>query len=504
MKRTKKLFCMGLALALLLSLTACGGSPSDTPAGERTDVVYCISTDLMTLDPTESTDQINSCIIRQMYDTLIAKDNDGNFVPRLAVDWSVSDDGLVYTFKLREDAVCHDGSAVTSEDVVYSLNRAIHSTVLAATMCNMEEAVATGEYTVELHMSAPYAAVYDVLAAYSFISSHNTTDYATAPIGTGPYKYVSYQSGDSLVLTAADKYYRGDPAIKDLTFKVITDNLTAVAALQAGEVDFITHMPLSVKEMVESDSSLVWHQTNFRGQVYVIMNCEKGPFTDLRLRKAVQYGIDKDAMLLGGSEGQGKVMKTFWPETITASPEAAYVVPYSYDMEKARAYLDEYKADKGVDTVSVSIIAPDTATYLNPATTLLGILQEIGFDATLNQVDRSTFFATAQSDTYEIAVIGTSWPIPDADSIYVYNRGGYNCLSRYADETSDALWDAGRNTLDVEERTKIYSEVQSYIDENAFEIPLYQYDNAVAFRADLGGVDMQNDMYQHFVFDWHW
>ena len=323
---------------MCLTLYACSKGETVTASAAptkaaRTDVVYGLTSDIASLDPIFTTDQITTILYRQMYDTLVAKDADGKIVPKLAESWTISSDNLTYTFKLRKDVICHDGSKMTSKDVVYSINRTVKSAAKGASMVSMKDCTAVDDYTVEVHLTAPYAPTLEVLFSNANISSANTTNYDTAPIGTGPYMFISRSSGDNIKLKAFDKYYLGAAKIKDLTFKVITDTTTQIAALQKGEIDFLTHCPLTAKSTVEGDKKLVWNQTVFRGNIWVSFCQNKAPFDNVLARKAVQYCVDKNAILLGGSEGLGKTMNTIFPAAVGASPEADYKPTYSYDVK---------------------------------------------------------------------------------------------------------------------------------------------------------------------------
>lgn len=522
----RRLLAIILVLVMVLSLAACSAkeeaatetptstsevSPSEdaspSKGSARTDVVYCLTSDAGSLDHVSATDQITNIVWRQLYDTLVDKDENGEFVGKLAKDWEISEDGCTYTFYLREDVICHDGLPMTAEDVAYSLNREIASSAQSPCMVNMIDAVVVDDHTVQLNLSNPFSSTLDVLLAWGRISSARTTDYDEFPIGTGPYKLVSRSSGENIVMKAHDQYYLGEAAIKDLTFRIITDTNSQIAALQSGDIDFLTHAPLSAKSTVEADPNLVWHQTNFLGNVWVLMREDRAPFDNVLARKAVQYAIDKQAMLIGGSEGLGLTLKTLWPEEVTASPEKDYVEPYTYDVEIAKDYLEQYKAEAGVDEVVIEMLAPDTAMYLNPATTLEGMLREVGFTVHTNQIERATFWSSLFSGEYQICVGGTSWPGNDGDFQYMYLHssaiGGQNytpCDNAEIDE----MLDIARNSSDVEERRACYKRVQEIVDEEAILLTLYRPANVVCFNADLKGVDMENQLYQHYVYDWHW
>ena len=286
---------------------------------------------------------------------------------------------------------------------------------------------------------------------------------------------------------------------------MITDPTTQIAALQKGEIDFLTHCSLSAKATVEGDSNLVWQETLFRGNNWLSFCQNKAPFDNILARKAAQYAIDKDAVLVGGSEGLGATMKTVFPSSVPNSPEDTYEQPYSYDPEKAKEYLEQYKAEAGVDAVSISILAPDTPMYLYPAITVEGMLRDVGFDVTTEQIDRSTYWSSVYAGNYQLAVTGTSWPVNDCDGnyLYFYSTSGQHYFMAFNDEL-DEYFDKGRSITDPAQRTEAYTQAQEVIDREAICVPLLQPANAVAYNAALKGVDTKDDIYCHFVYDWSW
>lgn len=508
----KYVICL-LIIAICIGLCACSNTNTTSNKSnndlknnsERTDVIYGLTSDIASFDPTYTSDQITNIVYRQLYDTLVEKDEDGNWVGRLAESWELSEDECTYIFYLREDVVCHDGNKMTSKDVEYSINRLINSAAFGAAMVNMIDCVAVDEYTVEIHLSAPYAPTLEVLYAFGRIASANNSDYDTNPIGTGPYKFASRSSGDNIKLVAWDQYYLGEANIKDLMFKIITDSTTQIAALQMEEIDFLTHCPLNAKNTVEEDKNLVWNETLFRGNIWVSMCENKPPFDNVLARKAVQYCVDKDAILLGGSEGLGETLKTIFPASVGASPEEGYEPSYEYNVETAKDYLDKYRAETGINDVNITILAPDTAMYLYPAITLEGMLRDAGFTVTTEQIDRATFWASLYAGNFQIAVSGTSWPVSDADANYMYfhSTAGQNYF-KVDNEEIDKYFDLGRTLTDENERREAYVNVQKAIDEFAVCVPLHQPANAVAYNAKLKGVDQKDDIYQHYVYDWSW
>lgn len=517
----KKTISFLLALVLVLSLAACtkpGSDPSGnettdptattdpgTPA--RTDLNYGLTSDVATLDPSKATDQMSNILWRQLYDTLVYRNSEGEYEPRLAESWELSEDGLTWTFKIRQDAFCHDGSQLTAKDCAWSLNRMCAAPTTAGVMTSMTDGgnVAIDDYTLEVRLKAPYGALLNVLAGWGRIACENTTDFENAPIGTGPYTFVSRASGDNVKLKANEQYYRGVPAIKDLTFKVITDSTAQIAAIQKGEIDFLTHSPLASKATIEADPKLTWEETDIRGLMFLVMNHNVAPFDNELVRKAVQCGISKENLLLGGAEGMGTPLNTMFVPTISGSPEANYTAPYTYDLEKAKGYMKEAGYDEN-NKPKVTILTCETAIYSNAANTLQGELAKLGFDATVNQIDRTVYFTECFNGRYEITVMHSTMPNPDADFIYQLSHSSQVGMQNYVPINNPDIdnWvTIGRTSSDAAERLEAYTEVSKLVDENVFWVPLYTFKCAVIHNKDLKNFKI-DDLYNYYVFDWSW
>lgn len=522
----KKALSILLAVILCVSLAACannatvptaektspGANTADAPASgantaARTDFVYGLTSDVGTLDPSMATDQMSNIVWRQLYDTLIYRTASGEYEPRLAESWELSEDGLVWTFKIREDAFCHDGTPLTAADCAWSLNRMCAAPTTAGVMTSMTDGgnIAVDDYTLEVHLTAPYGALLNVLAGWGRIACDNTTDFENAPIGTGPYQFVSRASGDHVTLQSFNQYYRGEAAIKDLTFKVISDTTSQVAAIQKGEIDFLTHAPLAAKATVEADKNLAWEETDIRGLMFLVMNHNVPPFDNELVRKAVQCGINKENILIGGAEGMGTILDTMFVPTISGSPEGSYTAPYTYDLEKAKAYMAE-AGYSDTNKPKVSILTCETAIYCNAANALQGELTKLGFDATVNQIDRTVYFTECFNGNYEMTVMHSTMPNPDADFVYQLCHSSQVGMQNYVpivNSDVDRWAEIGRTSSDPAERLQAYTELSKLIDENVYWVPLYTFKCAVIHNVALKGFEI-DDLYNYYVFDWSW
>lgn len=484
-----------------------GSNDPATPA--RTDLIYCLTGDPSNLDPTKTTDQMSCAVWNQLYDTLGRKLADGTYEPRVAESWEVSEDGMKVTFHLRDDVYFHDGSKLTAEDVVFTIDRCCSSPATSGGMTCMEPgcAVAVDDTTVEVNLTAPFGGILDVifmdvrLLPKATLEAMGDEAFALNPVGCGTYKFVERQTGEKIVLTAFEDHYKDEPAIKDLTFKIITDSATAAVALEKGEVDFLSHAPLTARTSLMENESLTWYETPIAGIIYLVFNCEEGIFADPLVRQAIACGIDKEVLVIGGVEGNGFPISTMIPAACNG-----YVPDFpdvEYDVEKAKELL----AQAGYpDGFSMVLKTQENATYSKPTQVLQGELANIGITAEINMMERGTFFSEYSSSNFDMMIMHWTTPSMDADFLWQLchsSQLGAGNKSKINDPALDAALEKGRYSLTPEERLEGYREVCQIIQDNAYFVPLYTFIAPCCCNKDLKNVTA-NSLYKFYVRDWAW
>ena len=372
----KKLLALILALAMTFSLVACGGSGGTTDnasggsagagtentAGEadgsggaadtatsgsgKDSITIACDQDYETLHPVNTSTTIESTLVNQIYDTLAIDDPadpTADMIPRLAESWEISEDGLCYTFHLRQGVKFHDGSGFTAEDVGFSLDLCAASEYQGSMVDGMDHWEATDDYTINIYTTTPYApflrSVVDMpIGCKAYHDSVDEETFAQAPVGCGAYRFVSHSEGDSIKLESFEEYYGGAPAIKNVTFKVIADAAAMSIGLQAGQIDFaeIDASVLSTLEAAEGVEIATADATTF---AFIAMNTQVEPYNNVKFRQAVNYAIDREALVTAYAEGHGNVNSNILtPERDGYSDSQ---IQYEYDPEKAKALLAE-------------------------------------------------------------------------------------------------------------------------------------------------------------------
>ena len=478
-------------------------------AAVKTDLVYCLTGDPANLDPTKTTDQMSCAVWNQLYDTLGRKLPDGTYEARVAESWEISEDGMKVTFHLRDDVLFHDGSKLTADDVVFTIERDCTSPSTSGGMTCMAPgcAKAIDDKTVEVNLTAPFGGILDVIfmevriLPKAVVESVGDEAFALNPIGCGTYKFVERQTGEKIVLTAFDKHYKDNPPIKDITFKIITDSATAAVALEKGEVDFLSHAPLTARTSLMNNPKLTWYETPIAGLIYLVFNCEEGIFADPRVRQAMACGIDKEVLVIGGVEGNGEPISSMIPQACNGYVADFPDVPY--DVEKAKQLLAEAGYPNGF---SIVLKTQENATYSKPTQALQGELANLGINAEINMMERGAFFSEYATSNYDMMIMHWTTPSMDADFLWQLchsSQLGAGNKNKINDPDLDAALEKGRYSLSQEERLEGYRAVNQIIQDNAYFVPLYTFMAPCCCNKDLKNVQA-NSLYKFYVRDWTW
>ncbi|GAA5096123.1 ABC transporter substrate-binding protein [Microbacterium yannicii] len=397
MLRRTTLATAALLAAGLLALTACtggGGDAAPTATGEPdpdASVAIRLVLEPGNLDIRETAGSaLDQILVDNIYQGLVSRTPEQDIVPALASDWTVSPDGLTYTFTLREGVTFHDGQPLTPQDVVWSLTtrRDTPEWRDSSRLANVTSIVADGQ-DISLTLSAPDSTLLWNLTGRAGIvlKEGDTVDYQTAANGTGPFVLDDWRQGDSITLTRNDAYW-GEPAgAAEVVFDYIPDNQAALNAALAGEVDVLTGFDANLKDQVEAngDFSLVLGKSTDKGTL--AFNQTSGPLADKRVRQAIRQAIDHDAII--EALGSGQTQYGPIPELDPGYEDLSDVAPY--DPEAAKALLEE----AGAEDLELTLTIPSFYSTTIPQI-LVSDLDEVGITLDVNSVD----FTTWLTDVY--------------------------------------------------------------------------------------------------------
>ena len=432
MKRFSRLLALLLCAAMLFTLlTACGGGSdtsgsADTGADKDTFTI-ALDSDIVKLDPAFAYDFTTNPVVNQITQGLLTFDENNELQPMLASSWEQVDD-VTYVYQIRDDVTFSDGSAMTMDDVLYSLERTRNpdtASYLGWMFDNVASIEQTGDWELTVTLSQPDATwqyVPGTTACHIISKAHaeEVGDKLGTPegglVGTGPYKYVSWQNGTSVELTRNENYWGDDAGYFDnLTFKIIIEDTTRVTALQTGDVDCTVAPPESMLDVLKSDENLTLTASPGFGVTFLAFNTQKAPFDDANVRNAIYSAIDLDTIYetlikdagepstalpnstaLFGSEPEA------WNDYLNNAPK------HTYDVENAKALLAEAGYADGFEC---AITISDNSLRNTIALAIQEQLAEIGITVTINKV------STDEHTAYQFGEILDADGLRDYDMI---------------------------------------------------------------------------------------
>ncbi len=496
----KSLLSLTLVICLFFGFAAGELTARAAPEVEEEKVLtIAIHADIHSLDPAAYSHRMTEGVIKTMYDGLTGWGKDMSIQPEIAYEWYFVDD-LTAEYKLRDNVTFHNGEPLTAEDVKFSFERVINNDICGAA-CPRKGLTGTitsvtceDDYTVRFHLSKPWPILFKMLSHQQIIPKDyfegldpdpgkRCEKFAAAPVGAGPFKFVEYVPGTRLVLERYDGYYGDFPGNADkVVVLVMPDEASRVAALKAGNVDFIPEVSLDTALGLDGDSDVaVTTSVGTRGRM-VEMNVTKPPFDNLYVRQAMNYCVDIQEIIDTLYGGRG---------TVFAGPLFDYedsvdpkLVPYGYDPEKVKKLLTEAGYPDGFSLV-VDAVPP----HEDWATAVVGYLRECGIDAKLRMWEYKVIKPEllARNRTMFVRDWGSSALDPEGYLNRKLESGSNGNFSGYANKYFDQLLARGRSELDPEKRKKVYWEAQNIIYNEAPWIFGYSIDAAALYKPGLEG-----------------
>jgi peptide/nickel transport system substrate-binding protein len=467
-----------LCLAALGALAAGTKPARSAPDGQMT-IGSHVSLAPIWFDPAETSSIITPFMMLYAMHDALAKAMPGSpTAPCLAGSWTMAADGLSYTFVLRAGAKFHNGEPVTAEDVKFSFER-----YRGASHQLMKDRVATVEtpdaLQVRIRLKAPWP---DFLTFYTgasgagwivpkkYVERVGEAGFKKAPIGAGPYKFVSFTPGVELLLEAFEGYWRKVPAIKRLVFKVIPDESTRLAALQRGEIDIAYSIRGELAEELKRTPGLSIKAAIGSAPFWLYFPEQwdpKSPWHDPRVREAVSLAIDRRAMNEALALGHCRLTGSVFPENFEfywQPPEP------QHDPARAKKLLADAGYPRGFDAGDYSC----DASYANIGEVALNNLKEVGIRVQLRPLERAAFFSAYSEKKLKNIVQGASGAFGNvatrAEAFVV--KGGTYAYGSYPD--IDALFAAQATEMDVAKRTALLNQLQQLVHQKHIFAPIWQ------------------------------
>lgn len=438
------------------------------------------------LDPAAVTAVNDFRILVNIYDGLVEyKSGTLQVEPALAKSWTVSDDGTVYTFKLRNNVYFHDGSRFNAEAVKFNFDRMLdknspyHDTgpfPLAFYFSSIKETKVVDDYTVQLILNEPYAPLLSNLAYPTGLMVSPAAvkkwgkDFGRHPSGTGPYEFSDWESNTKVTLVRNDKYWKGTPGLARIIFRPITDANTRVTEMLSGGLDLMVEVPPdSLQVFKKNDKFRVYEQAGPH-LWFLILNMKSGPFTNQKVRQAANYAINKKSLVDNVLQGTASVAAGPIPKAFGWAHDDG-LSPYPYDPAKAKELLKE----AGYDGTPVTFyVTQGGSGMLDPVamgTAIQADLEAVGMKVNIKTFEWNTFLdkvnagLEGKADMAEMA-----WMTNDPDTLPFLalrtaawpSKGGFNS-GYYSNPKVDELLQKARTSTSQEERAKLYKQVQEIV-----------------------------------------
>lgn len=503
----------------LLGVLAMTGALAAGPAWAK-ELTVGLASEPTAIDPHFHNLTPNNALTRHIFDRLILTDEKQKLTPGLATSWKPIDD-LTWEFKLRQGVTFHDGTPFTADDVIFTFERAPavpNSPSSFATYTKGKTVVKLDDHTIQVKTERPYPLMPNDLSTFSIVSRKHGADAITedynsgkATIGTGPYKFVEWVPGDRIVLERNDGYWGAKPEWTKVVIKPIKSGPARVAALLAGDVDFIEGVPTTDIERLKGSKELSLSQGISNRVIYLHLDhfrddspfaktkdggAIKNPLRDARVRKAISKAINRDAIVERVMEGVAIKAGQLLPEGFFGV--SSKLKPVEYDPQGAKALL----AEAGLaDGFKLTIHGPNDR-YINDAKiceAVAQMLSRVGIDTSVETMPRSVYFKRASrggpDNTPEFSFVLVGWgagtgeassPLKSLLHSYDKERGfGASNRGRYANPEVDKLVEDALATVDDTKRAALLAKATEIAIEDGGIIPLHYQVNTWGARKGI-------------------
>jgi len=507
-----------------------GAAPVEEHPRQGGTLVWGRSGDAKKLDPALVSDGESVMVLTNIFETLVAfKPGTTELVPGLATEWEHSADGLVWTFKLRKGVTFHDGSAFDANAVVFTFERqmrrdhpARHAEDAFGTFASyfgrLERVEKVDDFTVKFTLSRPYGPFLDALSLYctgivsptAFASRGKDAqgryryDFASHPVGTGPFRFVSWQRDVQIVLEANEHYWGGPPYLDRVVFRPITNPQARLKELEAGGIQGMDNPDLIDLASIHADPRLRLLGQEGLNVCYLAMHTLKKPFDDPRVRQAVAFCIDKRRLIRAAFNGTADPATTMCPAAMRMH---APLVDRTPDLDRARHLLAEAGYPKGFET-TLWYGAAQRAYLPNPGDTAIQIredLKPVGIKVKLKKLEWTAYLSAVQSGQHDMCLLGWMADHGDPDGfLYVLldktnaRPGSADNVSFYQGGRVHNLLEQARSAYDQGLRQRLYREVQEIVFRDVPVVPLASVRDFRVLRREVRGYRIYPAGGEHF------
>ncbi len=452
---------------------------------QRTDAIIGLQLEPPHLDPTSAAaGAIDQVLYANVFEGLTRFGPDGSVQPGLAASWTISDDGLSYTFQLREGVTFHDGTAFEASDVVFSLDRARaedSTNAQKALFAGIEGVEALGNSSVRIDLAAPQGNFLFNLAWGDavMVAPESIEDIKNQPIGTGAFRFEQWRRGDQISLSRNADYWGEAASLEAATFKFISEPTAAYAAMLAGDIDAFYSYPAPENlAQFERDPRFTVLSGNTEGETILAMNNQQAPFDDIRVRKAVSHAIDRQAIIDGAMFGYGTPIGSHFaphnPDYVDLTANAAFDPALSRDLLAQAGYAEGF---------STTLKLPPPSYARRGGEIIAAQLREVGIEAEISFLEWAQWLEQVfRGYDYGLTIVSHTEPM----DINIYARPDY--YFQYDNPDFQALIETLAVESDPAERSALLAQAQTTIAEDFVNGYLFQLALTSVVDAKLQGI----------------
>ena len=465
-----------LLLTLLLTFLGCGGEKNSIGSGKN--IIVAQAGNPKSLDPQMYNEIPGLFIDKQIFDTLLAVDDNKNIVPELAEKYEyLNEQELKIT--LKKGIKFHNGEELKASDVAFSINRMKEKPGSKVMVDDISKVEILDDYTVILKLKKPSAALLFALA-HPLTSILNEKDVlskndeiSNAPVGTGAFKFITWENRDKIELVANKEYFKGKSKINKLTFVSIPEGSSRLIALETGEVDIAVGMAAVDNQGIKGNSKLTLISEPTSSTENLTLNIKNDKLSSREVRQAINYAINKQSIIDAIFAGTGKVANTMVNPQVFGSYQD--VKNYEYNPEKAKELLKSVGKDNGL---KLKLWVNDNVTRTQTAQIIQSNLKEVGIDVDIEVLEWSTYLQKSANGEHEMLLGGWVSGTLDADIVlfplfHSSSIGAAGNRAFYVNPEVDKFIEEGRTALTLDERKEAYEKAQIILSTDLPMIPLF-------------------------------
>lgn len=497
----KKLLALFLALVMVGAVLPGCGDGSKDPGGQGNngktgepvkggEITVGIAQDLDdSLDPHQTVAAGTREVLFNIFEGLVKPNSDGEMIPAVAEKYTLSEDGTTYTFTLREGVKFHNGQTVTAEDVVYSINRCAavpegQEKPLVAAFSAVKSVEALDEKTVAVTIAQRDLEFISYMTAAIIPADYENQD--TAPVGTGPFRFVSRTPQQDFVMERFEDYWGAPAWLDKVTYKICENADALVMNLNGGSIDLCAHLTSAQASQLNQNFQVLEGTMNLVQAIY--LNNQAKPFDNQLVRQALCYAIDRQGIMDMVADGHGTAVGSSIYPAFTKYFLPELVDKYPHSVEKAKELLAQAGYPDGFD---MTISVPNNyQPHMDTAEVVAEQLREAGINVTIQPVEWSTWLDTIYNGRqFQATVVGVDAANMTARAMLErFTSDHAKNFINYSNPAYDALFQQAINATDEATQTDLYKQMETMLADTAANVYIQDLSDLVAMRQDLGGL----------------